>query len=97
MRKAFPLWGNPSQPRGDVLIACLGYPGCRGREILPGDRWALDLLTQAAQTERIRFGGITQTASWAQRLPGSSDAHPVIAGKRIFVRDEDAVTMWTME
>ena len=24
-------------------------------------------------------------------------AHPVIAGNRIFVRDEDAVTMWTME
>ena len=24
-------------------------------------------------------------------------AHPIVAGKRIFVRDKDSVTLWTME
>jgi hypothetical protein len=24
-------------------------------------------------------------------------AHPVVAGKRIFVKDQDALTMWTLE
>ncbi|MFI5377798.1 MAG: PQQ-binding-like beta-propeller repeat protein [Tepidisphaerales bacterium] len=38
-------------------------------------------------TELLRFK-VSETETWA---------HPVIAGKRIFVRDRDAVTMWGME
>ncbi len=27
----------------------------------------------------------------------STYAHPVVAGNRVFVKDQDAVTMWTIE
>jgi len=40
-----------------------------------------------------------QYAALARYKEGEPEvwAHPLVAGKRIFIRDKDSVTLWTLE
>ena len=58
------------------------------------------LIALPSNSELIAFAPSGKEFSELARIKvseTSSYAHPVVAGKRIFVKDQDAVTMWTIE
>jgi hypothetical protein len=50
-----------------------------------------DLVVFAPNTKEFR-----RLASY-KVAEGGSYAHPVIAGNRVFIKDRDSVTLWTIE
>ena len=58
------------------------------------------LVALPSTSELIAFkpvGGQYEELARIKVADSATYAHPVIAGKRIFVKDQDAVTMWTVE
>jgi outer membrane protein assembly factor BamB len=58
------------------------------------------LVVLPSTSELIAFkpvGGRYEELARIKVADSATYAHPVIAGKRIFVKDQDAVTMWTVE